>query len=115
MESSRPREKLVVAHVGQASDAGLHRPHVAHCLDDVPGAGLALRADHGRALADAAQRLAEVGGAAHEGHREPPFVDVVGVVGWRQHFGFIDVVDAERLENLGLDEVSDPGFSHYRN
>ena len=87
---------------------------VAHGLDDVAGAGLALRADHGRALADAAQRLAEVGGAAHERHGEGPLVDVVGLVGRRQHLGLVDVVDAERLEHLGLDEVADAGLGHDR-
>ena len=48
------------------ADVADDRAQVTHRLDDVAGAGLALRADHGRALADAAQRLAEVGGAAHE-------------------------------------------------
>ena len=43
-----------------------HRAQVAHGLDDVAGAGLALGADHRRALADAAQRLAEVAAAADE-------------------------------------------------
>ena len=55
--------------------------HVAHGLDDVARAGLALGADHRRALADPAQRLAEVGRAAHERDLEGPLVDVVGLVG----------------------------------
>ena len=42
------------------------RAQVADGLDDVAGAGLALGADHRRALADAPQRLAEVRRAAHE-------------------------------------------------
>ena len=48
------------------------RAHVAHRLDDVAGAGLALGADHRRALADAPQRLAEVRRAADERHLEAP-------------------------------------------
>ena len=40
--------------------------HVAHRLDDVARSGLALGADHRRALRDPAQRLAEVGRPAHE-------------------------------------------------
>ena len=47
---------------------GLDRAHVAHRLDDVAGAGLALGADHRRALGDPPQRLAQIGGAAHERH-----------------------------------------------
>ena len=52
--------------VAQAADLAGDAAHVADRLDDVAGAGLALGADHRRALADPPQRLAEVGGAAHE-------------------------------------------------
>ena len=88
--------------------------HVAHRLDDVAGAGLALGADHRRALADAAQRLAQVAAAADERHLERVLVDVVRLVGRRQHLGLVDVVDAERLEHLRLDEVADAGLGHDR-
>ena len=87
---------------------------VAHGLDDVAGAGLALGADHAGALADATQRLAQVRGAAHERHREAPLVDVVRLVGGGEHLGLVDVVDAERLEDLRLDEVADAGLGHDR-
>ena len=73
------------------------RPQVADGLDDVAGAGLALRADHRRALGDPPERLAEVGGAADERHGEGPLVDVVRLVGRREHLALVDVVDAERL------------------
>ena len=43
-----------------------------------------------------------------------PLVDVVGVVGRGEHLGLVDVVDAERLQHLGLDEVADPGLGHDR-
>src|SRR4029453_17963980 len=39
----------------------------------------------------------------------------VCVVGGRYTFGFIDVVNAERLEDLGLDEVPNSGLGHHRN
>ena len=100
--------------LGDLADVAEDRAQVAHGLDDVAGAGLALRADHGRALADAPQRLAEVGGAAHERHGEGPLVDVVGLVGRGEHLALVDVVDAERLEDLGLDEVADAGLGHHR-
>src|SRR6202035_2025143 len=45
---------------------------------------------------------------ADERHGELPLVDVVGVVGRRQHLGLVDVVDAEALQNLRFDEVTDP-------
>ena len=83
-------------------------------LHDVAGAGLALGADHRRALGDPTERLAEVARAAHERHRERPLVDVVLLVGGREHLGLVDVVDAERLEDLRLDEVPDAGLRHHR-
>src|SRR6056300_950406 len=39
-------------------------------------------------------------------------VDVVHLVGGRQHLALVDVVDPEPLENLRLDEVADPGLGH---
>ena len=86
---------------------------MADRLDDVPGPGLALGADHRRAFADAPQRLAEVGGAADEGNRERPFVDVVGLVGRREDLGLVDVVDLERLQDLRLGEMPDAGLGHH--
>jgi hypothetical protein len=65
-------------------------------------------------FADATQRLAEVGGAAHERHGERPLVDVVGLVGRGEHFALVDVVDAERLEDLRLHEVADASLGHHR-
>ena len=61
-----------------------------------------------------AQRLTEVGGAADERHGERPLVDVVGLVGRREHLGLVDVVDAERLQHLCLDEVTDARLGHDR-
>ena len=85
-----------------------------NCLDDVARPGLALRSDQSRALAYPPQRLAEVGGAADEGHLECPLVDVVLLVGWREHLALVDVVHAEGLEHLRLGEVTDSGLGHDR-
>src|SRR5699024_5494724 len=54
------------------------------------------------------------GGTTHERHIETLFVDVVGVVGRRQHFGLVDVVHTERLQYLRLDHVSDTSLRHHR-
>src|SRR5439155_943254 len=82
-------------------------------LDDVAGAGLALGPDHGRTLANPAQRLAEVAAAADEGDLEGVFVDVVLLVGRRQHLGLVDVVRSDRLEDLRLHEVADARLRHH--
>ena len=87
---------------------------MGHCVGDVPGAGLTLGADHGRALSDAPQRLTQVGGSADERNGEGLLVDVVGVVGRGEDLGLIDVVHAEALEHLGLHEVADAGLGHDR-
>jgi hypothetical protein len=41
-------------------------------------------------------------------------VDVVGLVSRGEDLGLVDVVDAERLEHLGLDEVADASLGHHR-
>ena len=81
-------------------------------LHHVAGTGLALGADHRRALGDPAQRLAQVGRAADERHLERPLVDVVRLVGRREHLGLVDVVDVERLKHLRLGEVADARLGH---
>ena len=106
--------QLVVGEGLEAADLGADLAHVRGGVGDVAGAGLALGADHGRALGDAAQRLAQVGGAADERDGELPLVDVVGVVGRGQHLGLVDVVDAEALQHLRLDEVADARLRHDR-
>uniref|UniRef100_J3NAJ0 Uncharacterized protein n=1 Tax=Oryza brachyantha TaxID=4533 RepID=J3NAJ0_ORYBR len=61
-------EDLVVVHVAERADVAHDGAHVADGLDDVAGAGLALGADHGGALADAAECLGE-GAAAPDKRR----------------------------------------------
>ena len=109
-----PVEQLGRVGLGDLADVAGDRAQVAHGLDDVAGARLALGADHRRPFGDAPQRLAEVRGAADERHGERPLVDVVGLVGGREHLGLVDEVDAERLEDLRLDEVADAGLGHHR-
>ena len=83
-------------------------------LRHVPRPGLALGADHRRTLGDPPQGLAQVRRPAHERDGERVLVDVVAVVGRREHLGLVDVVDLEVLQHLRLDEVADPGLRHHR-
>ncbi len=46
----RVAEELVFIHAGQATDLATDRARMAHRLDDVAGAGLALGAHHGGAF-----------------------------------------------------------------
>ena len=105
--------ELVLPQVLDPADLGVHGPHMAHGLDHVAGARLALGADHGRALADPAQGLAQVPGAADEGHLELPLVDVIDVVGGGEHLALVDIVDLDGLEDLGLREVADAALGHH--
>src|ERR1035437_9009501 len=111
-ELLRGGEQLVLAHRREPSQLRVDGADVTDRLNDVAGARLALGTDHRRALGDPAERLAQVAAAAHERHLEGVLVDVVRLVGGRQDLGLVDVVDAERLEDLGLDEVADPGLRH---
>ncbi len=42
-------------------------------------------------------------------------VDVVFLIGRGKHLGFVDVIDAELLQNLRLCKVADAGLGHHRN
>ena len=105
--------KLLLTEHGE----GLHflhdLAHVLHGVDHVAGAGLALGADHGRAFGNAPQRLAQVARAADKRRGEGMLVDVVSLVGRGQHFGLVDEVDANLLQNLGLGKVADAGLGHH--
>lgn len=105
---------LVVPYGGELGDLPVHCPHVRHGLDDVPGAGLPLGADHGRPLADAPEGLSQIPRPADEGHLEPGLVDVVDVVGGGEDLALVDVVDVDGLEDLGLHEMADPALRHHR-
>jgi hypothetical protein len=91
------------------------RAHVADCLDDVARSRFALAANHRGTFGDAPQRLAEIARAADERHAEIVFGDVVLVVGGREHFGFVDVIDTERFEATRFGEMSDTRFCHHGN
>ena len=98
----------------QAPDLAADRPQVADRLDDVAGARLALGADHRRTFGDPPQRLAEVRRPANERDLETPLVDVIGLVGGRQHLRLVDVVDLQGLEHLRLGEMPDASLRHDR-
>jgi hypothetical protein len=83
-------------------------------VDDVAGAGFSLGADHAGAFGNAAQGFAEIAGSADEGDLEGVLVDVMRLVGGGEDFGFVDVVDAEFLQDLSLGEVSDAALGHDR-
>src|SRR5574341_532386 len=107
--------ELLVGHRGQSADLAQYGTGMTNGFHHVACARLTLGADHGRALADAAQRLAEVAAAAHERYLEQMFVDVVGLVGGSQYFGFVNIVYTDRFEDLRFDKVPDAAFRHHRN
>src|SRR5260221_3287717 len=110
----RSGRQLLRPQLGEALDPGDNLAHVAHRLNHVAGACLALGADHRRPLADPPKRLTKVGGAADEGNLESKLVDVVALVGRGQHLGLVDEVAVKRLQDLRLGEVTDPPLRHHR-
>src|SRR3954451_17187176 len=96
----RGDEQLVLAHALELPNLPEDVPELADGFDDVAGSGFALRPHHRGALVDPAERLAEVPAAADERDLERVLVDVVRLVGRGEDLGFVDVVDAERLEDL---------------
>src|ERR1700685_1644612 len=101
------------AEHGQDLDLLHNLPHVFHGVDNVSRAGLALGANHGCALGDAAQGFSEIGCATYDRSRDSAIVDVVGFVGWSEHLGLVDVVDAQFLQDLRFGKMSDAAFGHH--
>jgi hypothetical protein len=108
----RKRHQFLLGHGRQAADVPQYGARVTDRLDHVARSGLAFGADHGRALADAAQGLAEVAAPADERDLEWVFEDVVRFVGGGQDLRLVDVVHADGFQDLRLDEMSDAAFGH---
>src|ERR1700688_1924028 len=83
-------------------------------VDDVAGAGLPLGTDHGRPFGDAPQGFSKIARSADERNFESVLVDMMSFVGGREHFGFVDVVDAEFLQDLRLRKMPDAALGHHR-
>ena len=115
LQALGPLEELGLVGLGDLLDVADDRAEMADGLDDVAGAGLALRADHRGTFGDAPECLTQIGRSADERHVERELVDVVCLVCRRQYFGLVDEVDAERLQNLSFDEVADTDLGHHRN
>ena len=92
-------------------------PNVADRLDDIAGAGFAFGTDHSGAFCDAAQRLAQIARTTDKWHFEVVLINVVLFVRRREHFAFINVIDAQYFENASFGEMSDAYLCHdrYRN
>src|SRR5580693_3268441 len=80
------------------------------CMTSEASAGVAMP----RAEKFGTQSFPEIARAADEGNGEGVLIDVVSFVGGGEDFGFVDVVDAEFLKNLGFGEVSDAALRHDR-
>lgn len=92
--------EFLVIHGTSFPDIAHNGTFVTDGLNDVARAGLALRSDESRSFRYTTQCLTEVPGAADEWHLEVVLVDVMLLVRWSQHLGFVDVVDADGLQDL---------------
>ena len=108
-------EQLFFAHHRELTHFFNDLPHVLDSMDDIARAGFALGADHGRAFGDAPQGLAQIAGTADERRLEGVLVHVVLFVGGRQDLGFVDVINADFLQDLRLGEMADTALGHHRN
>src|ERR1019366_10483775 len=82
---------------GQHFDLANNGADVPHSFHHVAGTGFSFSADQGGAFGDAAQRFAQIPRSADKGHLKEVLVDVVFLIGRRQHFTLVDVVHFQRL------------------
>ena len=106
-------KQLVISHRSDPSDLCIHFPDVADSLNDITGTRFAFCSYHRSALTDPSQRFAEISRTADERDFELSLVDMIYVIGRREHFGFIYVVYLDGLEYLSLYKVPDTAFCHY--
>ena len=105
-------EKLILIHGRETLDVSLDTASVSDGLDHVASAGLALCAEHGGTLGNAAKSLSQVTATTHEGDLELVLVNVKLVIGHGKDLALVDVVNLNCLQDLRLYEVSDAGLCH---
>ena len=89
--------------------------HVLDGMDHVTSAGFTLGSDHGCALGNPPESLAQIARTADERHRELMLVHVMSFVRRSENFGFVDVIHSELLQNLCLGEMADAALGHHGN
>ena len=107
-------KELVIAQSDNVTDLLLDLAHMAHGLNDVACARLALGANHRGALGNTAQRLAQVAGTADKRDVKLGLIDVIDVIGGGENLGLVDVIDLDSLKDLRLDDVTDAALGHNR-
>jgi hypothetical protein len=96
----RVRIQLLFGHDTGLPNLTHHSTLVPDSLDDVTGAGLTFCTNKCSAFRYATESLAEISCPTDKGYFESVFIDVVFFVCRSEHFGFIDVVDANCLQDL---------------
>ena len=87
---------------------------MADSLDNITGSRLPFGTDHRGTFLDAPQCFSQVSGTADKRYTELLFVDVVHIIGRREDFGFVNVVNFNSFQNLCLYKMSDTAFCHNR-
>mmetsp|Transcript_27271 Transcript_27271/g.37610 ORF Transcript_27271/g.37610 Transcript_27271/m.37610 type:complete len:271 (+) Transcript_27271:255-1067(+) len=103
---------LVFIHGLQLPNTPLHCPDMAHSLHHIASSCLTLGADHGRALCNPSKGLTQVSATAQHGHVKVVLVDVMNLVCRGQDLALINVVNTNRLQNLGFYKVTNAGLGH---
>ncbi len=106
--------QFLVSQGGDMFDLSLHRPHVSHRFHDVAGTGLTFGADHGRAFGDAAEGFPQIPAAAYKRHFELVLVDVILLIGGREHLALVDKIHSQGFQNLSFGEMADAALGHHR-
>ncbi len=97
---------------GDPADFVYYCAQMPNGLNNVPGTGFTLRANHRRTFTDAAERFTEITASAYKRNLERLLVDVELIVGRGKHFAFIYEIHTKTLQDLCLNEVSNSAFGH---
>src|SRR5258708_18175884 len=88
---------------------------MANRFNNIASASLTFGANHRCTFINATQRLAEIAATTDERNLKLMLIYVIFLIGRRQDFALVDVVDANSFQDLRLDKMTDAAFCHHRN
>jgi hypothetical protein len=104
--------EFLIRHAGSATDLSVDSTDMTDGLNNVTSTSLTLGTDESSTFADTAESLTEVLGTANVRDLEVVLVDVVGFVSGGKNLGLVNVINADGLDDLGLDKVTNTDLGH---
>mmetsp|Transcript_2634 Transcript_2634/g.5343 ORF Transcript_2634/g.5343 Transcript_2634/m.5343 type:complete len:263 (-) Transcript_2634:2767-3555(-) len=104
--------QLIVIHILKLTNSSLDSAGVSDSLNHIASSSLPFCANHCSSLSDPPQSFTQISAATHKWHLEVVLVNVVDVICRSQNLRFVDVIDTQSFQDLGLHKVSNASLCH---